>query len=250
MDFLRTTYKSKFYYGSRPDNFVVGRFAYAADDAQVLLQSEFYRSGVWLDSWELHAGIGDSLEGYQRVAGVPVSQNVFKTLKTVNPLRTGCTQFAGEAMPVSTDVYGGMPRKCWSSVPDFTGPHSYLVTVVVFQVTNGARLFTLDFSGVVSWNDLGFWEYRIGIQAVVRIVPRGGYPGGEGLEITAYEVVGPVATTIATWVLSLGSQQASTDPLPLPNVPVGWTIISPGTASNNFVDVDKDWSVNPADDFP
>ena len=148
VDFLRTTYSSRFYYSRNPDQYIVGRYHYASEAAEFLQQPSLYGSAVWLDPWEVQNGLGDSLEDYERVEGLPLSTDVLSTAKTVLPLRRDCPGPRATEMSMSSEVYKGLPTKCWRVVDPAPPSPRYRVTFTDVLDTSIPGLpvqsFTLD----------------------------------------------------------------------------------------------------------
>jgi len=148
VDFLRTTYKSKFYYSRDPDQSIVGTYLYASESAQFLEQPSFYGAAIWLDPWEAGRGLGDSLEDYERVEGEPVSDDVFDAKKEVYPLRSGCPEPRSTSLTMSGPVYMDLPTKCWRRSSPLPPADRYRVTFTNVVDTSRpdlpTRSFTLD----------------------------------------------------------------------------------------------------------
>jgi len=250
VDFLRTTYKSKFYYSRDPDQYIVGMYSYASDKAEFLQTSSFYGAGVWLDEWEAGRGLGDSLEDYKRVPGIPISAKVFSTAKTVLPLRTECPQLRDTALSTSSLVYRGLPKKCWKTIPDLHGPYSYRVVIAGLAITNGALTLTFDYDFVLMWRDNGEWVENFVPVDLVTLVPTEEYPEGDDLVLNVWFDSGGPDLVPVTWLLPEGSQQGDWEATSDPVLPSGWTLVTRGTETSTFVSVDEGWPVNPNDIFP
>jgi len=161
VDFLRTTYSSRFYYSRNPDQYIVASYRYASEDAEFLQLPGFYGSGVWLDPWDVQMGLGDSLEDYERVAGEPLDANVLSTKKSVLPLRTNCPGSRETAMAMTAEIFKGLPAVCWR-VKDLPPPSMrYRVTFINVVDTSRPDLpsqtktLDLDIVPFSPWNWLG-----------------------------------------------------------------------------------------------
>jgi hypothetical protein len=209
-----------------------------------------YGSAVWLDPWDVGIGLGDSLEDYRRVEGLPLSNKVFNTRKEVYPLRLDCPGPHATEIAMSNLVYRGLPKKCWVAIPDLHGSYSYHVVVAGLVITNGTLTLSFDLDYVLMWRDSDeVWVENFVPVDLITLVPLGDYPEGTGLELNTWFDDGSDFMS-ARWLLPEGSQQSDWVASGPPTLPLGWTIVDPGSASSTFVSVATGWSVNPNDIFP
>jgi len=250
VDFLRTTYKSKFFYGRNPDENLVGRYCYAAEDAEVLLQSSFYRSGIWLDPWELIDGLGDSLEDYERVEGIPLSDDIVNTNRIVLPLQSGCPSLGDTTMTMSEEIQSGVPTKCWKKDAIRRGHWSYRVNIVGFSANDGTTTYSYSGESLLLWDGGSSTWFPVSGPSVPFLESVGEYPEGSGFELSAFNPFGNVPSEIFTAVLSLGQQRSFTT-LTAPWVlPIGWSLVDAGEVIVTYERVGDDDPVNPADEYP
>ena len=250
MDFLRTCYSSRFYYSRNPDRYVVGQYHYAADDAEVLTNSFFYRSGIWLDPWELGDGLGDSMEDYAEYPGEPLPANVLNKRRDVIPLQTSCDPVDG-ALLIGGPVTNGIPDVCWRTVPPPASKHSYATAIDHLRISDGARTYVINISAItLKWSFSGYWYYRDASGIRLKLVPESGYPAGSGMSLYASFFDSAGARQEVSWLLPLGSQQGFWGTFSPPVLPAGYIFESMVDALQAFVPVVSSWPVNPLDTIP
>jgi len=178
VDYLRTTYDSRFYYSRNPDQYIVGRYSYAASDAQFLELGSIYGSHVWLDEWEQDVGLGDTSEDFTRNDGTPLSSDIFYKKTEVYPLRTGCVSDSPLALTMSDQVLDGVPTKCWKRTGPRLGAYTYRVTVppISYSSSFGSGVFGGTF--LLKWHD-PYWysDDYLGLNGIL-IYPWDAYPIG------------------------------------------------------------------------
>lgn len=250
VDWLRSCYSSKFYYSSSPPLSLVGKYSFAAPDAEMLPSPNPYASSIWLKEYEVGQGLGDSLEDFTWVAGSPLDPGIKNKSKEVLPLLAGCGTPYDVSYPMAGAVSDGVPTACWRVPPGRHGSYSYRVFVPYLRYDDGSgpRDFSGDFllawDTGIGWNSSGY----LGSEGAAMLA-YGSYPDGSGWELSL-SLHPSLLGRIVNWIFLLREQQEDFTVEVFPDFNPGVTILAMEPVQVAYVHVPDGWPVDPADIYP
>lgn len=227
VDFLRSCYSGRFYYGPGDDDFIIGRYFFAAEDAEVIHGTNYFSSPTWLDDDDkYYPRKYQTLEELAYYSGEQPDGEAFKTNAKVLPLKRNCD----ETFPLSMDstVVGSQLSRCWAIPPVIReGNWSYNINAGETVVGTPLGDVTVLRENLLFWNGVEWQGPNTNPDSTELLIPLEPYPGGQGWEmrIRLFFFPGPVEIELS-WVLPLGVFQDSTYSPPFPTVNSPNTIVS------------------------